>query len=491
MNLKTQAVGGVKWTSVSAVVASSMQLIQVAVLTRFLDKEDFGLMAMALFVIGISRIFIDMGMSNALIHKQRINKYQLSSLFWLNIMMGVGIFIIIIAVSPLIALFYDSPDLKGVINWTAVSFLILPWGQQFDALLRKDLKFKALAIRDISSKIVGLLVAVILAYLGLGVYALVYANLVTAFIAAILLVFLGFRDYRPKALFSYRSLKNKGFFSFGLFQMGERVINYFNSNFDTILIGKILGMEALGLYNIAKILAMKPYQILNPIITKVAFPVFSRVQNDTPKLKRAYLKVINLLTSSNAPVYILMMILAVPLVHLVFGLEWVAAAPILQLLAVGALCNSIGNPVGALQLAKGRADLGFYWNLALFVFMPVTIWSGSFYGLLGVTWALAIFKVVITLFPAWYFFVRPLCRASYFEYLFAFSRPSLIAVIAGIGPFVFIWIVDNIYFQLFVGGILYLVFYVLLSIYKNKELTLEGKEMIPDKILSRLRYKLS
>ncbi|HET8573175.1 MAG TPA: MOP flippase family protein [Edaphocola sp.] len=484
-NLKNKAISGVKWTTVSAVAASLMQLIQVAVLTRYLDKTDFGLMAMALFVIGISQIFIDMGMSNALIHKQRVNKFQLSTLFWLNTMMGIAIFLVIISISPFIAQYYDTPELRGVIDWTAVSFLILPWGQQFEALLRRDLRFKSLSVRDIVSKSIGLVIAVILAYKGFGVYALVYANLSGALASVTLLLILGMKDYRPSFIFSHKSLRNKGFFSFGLFQMGERMINYFNSNFDTILIGKILGMEALGLYNIAKILAMKPYQILNPIITKVAFPVFAKVQNDLIKLRNTYLKVVNILTATNAPVYMLMVLFAKPLIFIVFGSAWLSATPILQLLAVGALCNSIGNPVGSLQLARGRADLGFYWNLIIFIFLPVTIWLGGHWGLLGVALSLTIFKLIVLLLPAWYFFVKPLCDANYKEYLFSFSRSGILAIAASVVPYFCCLAVANAYWLLIVGILSYLATYVIINLIWNKSFIGEVYKVVPVRFLNK------
>src|SRR5699024_6754222 len=98
---------------------------------------------------------------------------------------------------------------------------------------KKDFRFKSLAIRDIAAKGISFVVAVVLACLNYGVYALVFANLASAFISAVLLVYLGVKDYRPKFIFSLRSIKNKGFFSFGLFQMGEKLIQYFNNNFDT------------------------------------------------------------------------------------------------------------------------------------------------------------------------------------------------------------------------------------------------------------------
>ncbi len=488
MSLKKQAIGSVKWTSASTVITSAMQLIQIAVLTRYLDKKDFGLMAMALFVIGISKIFIDMGLSNALIYKQRINKYQLSSLFWLNIFLGVIIFGIILLLSPFIAYFYDTHGLKGVIDWTAVTFLILPWGQQMEALLRKDLRFKSLSIRDIISKGIGLIVAILLAIYGFGVYALVYANLASALISVILLLFLGLQDYRPAFLFSYRSLKNEGFFSFGLFQMGEKLINYFNTNFDTILIGKLLGMEALGLYNIAKIVAKKPFQVLNPILTKVAFPIFSKMQNDLPRLKNAYLKTINLIAGSNAPLYLMMIIFARPIVIIAFGRDWIEAVPILQLLAIGTLFRSIGNPVGSLQLARGRADLGFYWNVGVFLIVPLAIWAGSYWGLLGVAWALLFYRVLVISFPSWFFLIRPLCKATYKEYLFSFWHPFLIALTAGILPFLLTLLNINLFIATICGILLYAVCYLILTFKWNLTLIRELKQLLPLTLAKRFKF---
>lgn len=486
-SLKRKAVSGVKWTSTSAVISSTIQLVQVAVLARFLDKADFGLMAMALFVIGISGIFIDMGISNALIYKQRVNKYQLSTLFWSNIILGILIYAIILSSSPYIAILYDTPELRSVINWVGITFLILPWGQQFDALLRRDMRFKTLAIRDILSKTVGLILAVVLAIKGYGVYALVYANLAGALVATSLLFVLGMKDYRPQFIFSYRSLKKKGFFSFGLFQMGEKSINYFNSNFDTLLIGKLLGMEALGVYNIAKTITVKPYQILNPIITKVAFPVFAKVQNEIDILKNAYLKVVSTLVSLNGPIYVLMILLARPIILVVFGDEWLEAVPILQILAVSYICNSIGNPVGALQLARGRADLGFYWNLGLFAILPLTIWVGSFYGLLGVALSLTIIKILISIAPAWYFFIRPLCNAGFKEYTIAYAKPVLIACLAAILPTILVCFISEIYVVILTIGSLYTLLYIVFSLKLNPSFMDEILRLIPVRLRMMLK----
>lgn len=469
MTLRKKAFQGVKWTTLAAMISAAVQLIQIGVLARFLDKEDFGLMAIAVFVIGISQIFLDMGLSNSIVYKQQVNRLQLHTLFWLNIFMGTAIFILLILFSPLIAVVYESPKLESVINGVAFTFLILPLGQLYETLLKKELQFKALASRDIAGKIAGLVVGVALAMMNFGVFALVYANLVTAFVSMFLLVLNGFSFYKPGLKFSWKSLKQDEFISFGLFQMGEKIVGYFNAQFDTLLIGKLLGMEALGLYNIAKTLAFKPYQIINPILTNVAFPVLAKLQNEISRLKATYLNIIGTLTMTNAPIYIIMMLWAEPLILIFFGPEWESAVPIFRLLCITALCNSIGNPVGALQLARGRADLGFYWNAGMLLFMPLSIWIGSFWGLMGVAWALAIFKVTV-LFPAWRFFIYYLCEARAGEYFWSIGRPLLFTILSGLLGSLVLLLNINDYLSIIMGSAIIVACLFFLNFKFNKEI---------------------
>jgi O-antigen/teichoic acid export membrane protein len=246
MSLKEKAIGGAKWTTVSAVISAVVQLLQIAILAHFLDKKDFGLMALAVFVIGISQIFMDMGISNAIIYKKDVTHEQLSTMYWLNICMGVLIYLLLFILAPFVAAFYHEPKLVGVLNWIALTFVIQPFGQQFETLLIKGLRFRALAIRDVFSKTIGLISGVLLAYFHFGVYSLVFANLLMATISTLLLIIIGLRFHKPGFFFSLRDLKEQGFLSFGLYQIGEKVINYFNAQCDTLIVGKLLGMDVEG-----------------------------------------------------------------------------------------------------------------------------------------------------------------------------------------------------------------------------------------------------
>ncbi len=176
---------------------------------------------------------------------------------------------------------------------------------------------------------------------------------------------------------------------------------------------------------------MRPYAIINPIITKVTFPIMAKVQNDIGRLKNIFLKTVNYLASINFPVYILIILLAEPIVLFLFGEKWTDSIVILQILSVYRMFSAVGNPIGSLQLARGRADLGFYWNLGIFFFVPPTLYIGSYWGLNGMAYALSGLMISLIL-PNWYFMVKPLSEAGFVEYFKQIFQPLSFAIIGGI-----------------------------------------------------------
>ncbi len=429
MSLKYKALNGVKWTSISSIIIAIIQIVQLSILARYLEPSDFGLMAIVTIIIGFSALFLDLGISASIIHKQNITHVQLSSLYWLNIASGLVLFIIIYSLAPFLANFYNETELIPIIQLLAINFVISSLGSQYGILFQKALKFNIMAKIGIISVVAGFVVAVSLAINGYGVYSLVYAALTNAIVNTSINIFIGIKEHRPSFIFKYHEITSM--ISFGMFQMGERSINYFGSQFDIVLIGKLLGLEALGIYTVAKNLSMRPAQIINPIITRVTFPIMSKVQDDTAKLKNIYLKTINYLSSVNFPIYILIAILAEPIVLTLFGEKWSDSIIILQILSLYGAIRSIGNPAGTLLLARGRADLGFYFNLVKFFFLPLIIYIGSYWELHGVAYSLLLFVIFFT-FPSWYYIIKPLCGAGFKEYFWQILKPFIFTLIGGI-----------------------------------------------------------
>ena len=476
MSLKQKAITGLKWTSISTVIVTILQLAQLAILARFLDPSAFGLMALVMIVIGFSQAFLDMGISNAIIHKQEVTKDQLSTLYWVNIFAGLVLFFIIVLIAPFISEFYKEPELTKLILITSLTFIIQPFGQQFMVLWQKKLRFSEIAKIDIVNKSISLVVSVYLAYKGYGVYAIVFGVLAGIVSQTIQFVFIGLKEYRPGFVFKIGEVKE--FLSFGAYQMGEKTINYFNYQIDTILIGRLLGVEALGIYTVAKQIIMAPSQIINPIITKVTFPVMAKLQDDIPRLKNIYLKTINYLSSVNFPIYVFIFIFAHDIVLIMFGEKWLEAVYIMKILSIWGALRSTGNPVGSLLLARGKANWGFWWNLGIFFYTPIGIYVGSYWGLEGISWALVFLSFPLGMVASWYFLVNNLCDAGFVEYHKEIFIPAVVAVISGVMVYLSTYYIDTTLLKFIVAIFIGFLFFVGLNYILNKKLLIELKKIV-------------
>lgn len=476
MNLKNKAIDGVKWTSLSNGIRAIFQILQLMVLARYLTSEDFGLVAIVMVVIGFSQLFMDMGVSNAIIHKQAITESQLDSLYWLNVFSGTFLTLIVYLTSPFIAQFYNAIKIIPLLQILSFSFVISSFGNQYRVLLRKDLKFDVLAKIDITATFISFLCAIILAIGNFGAFSLVYAFLLNTAVSNIILLIMGFKFHRPKFIFKYVEVKS--FLTFGLYQIGQNSIIYLNSQVDIILIGKLLGPEVLGLYSLTKQLVMRPAQLINPIITNVTFPVMSKVQDDTVKLKSIYLKIINYISSMNFPLYMLIIILAEPIVLLVLGKKWGDAIIIFQILGTYAMLRSTTSPAGSLLLSKGRADIGFWWSLSELFILLIIIYYSSSYGIIGITIGILIFQILYLL-PNWYFIINKMCKASFSEYFIAQFKPFLVTITSVILTYI---IINNFQFtylnKIIIFTIINFVIYLIISNWINKEFLKEIKNLI-------------
>lgn len=465
MELKKQAISSVKWVTVATMLNNVIQFLLITVLARILSPTDFGLMALVQVVVEFASYFVDMGFSNIVIYKQDITNRQLSSLYWLNVLAGTAIFLIIVLLSPLLARFYNAPLLSELLIIAGTTFIIIPFGQQHKSLLQKELKFDTISKIDIISRIASGIFAIALGLEGFGVYSLVAMVLSNSVISTALFLFVGMKTHRPGFEFSHSELKN--LYSFGVYQLGERTLNYFSGQFDTIIIGKLLGAHALGFYTIAKNLVMKPQQIINPIITRVTFPLMAKFQNDEVSLKKTYLNTSNYLAAINFPLHIGMAILAEPLTVLLFGHQWMDAVILVRILAVYAMVRSTYNPVGSLLLAKGRADLGFYWALFFLAVSPAAIFIGGQFGLQGISYAQLLLFVGL-LYPFYYILIRRLIPSGFLEYHEAMFLPLLLTAAACIIPLLLSLVITNYIASIIAVSASGVLIYLFLSFRFNK-----------------------
>ena len=417
MSLKSKTISGVKWSTVSTITLAIVGLLKISVLARFLDAGDFGLMALVTFVLGFMNLFMDMGLTSAILHKQKISNDEYASLYWINIIFSFILFALITSLSPLISNFYEEPDLIELIPLMAISIMLSALGRQFKTIEQKHLNFKYIAITDIIGAVLGLGVGVVTAVQGYGVYALVYAALTQYAISNTIYFINGVKD--RGMIFHFKYQETKPFLRIGIYQVGGQVVNYFNRDLDILLIGKFFGAEVLGGYDLAKQLVKRPMQILNPIITKVASPVLSLSQKNKIELKNKFLKLINITATANFTAYAILAAAAYPVIYLVYGSEYTDITAIVQLLCVYMFLRSVLSPVGSLVIATGKTKNEFYWNIFVLLISPLAIIVGAQFSAKIVALSLVIVTLIL-LIPAWRLLIYNLCGASMKRYFLSF-----------------------------------------------------------------------
>ncbi len=414
MSIEQKAIKGIKWTTLNTLTLTICTLLKISILARLIDKSDFGLMAIITFVMGFVDLFMDMGISIAILHKQKISKNEYSSLYWINILFSIIIYIIILAITPIVSQFYKEDNLNILIPLTGFSILIVAIGRQYKTILQKSLNFKRIALVEITAAIISLITAIILAYNDFGIYSLIYSLLINYTIVSFVFLLTGFSEHPIR--FHFKLSETKSFLKIGIFQVGSQIVNYFNRDLDVLLIGKFFGSEILGGYSLAKQLVFRPAQIINPILTTVATPTLAKMQHNLAVLKENYLKLINLVSSVNFLAYLVIFIFAPFIVEIFYGNMYDEIVPIVRILCFYMYIRALGNPIGSLVVATGNTHLEFYWNVFTLVLMPILILFGAQHSVEWIAICISI-GMALLIVPNWYFLVRKMIPVSFKEFI--------------------------------------------------------------------------
>ena len=398
--LKEQAVSGVKWSGISTGVITALHFITLAVLARLLSPSDFGLMGMVMVVIGFAQVLSGMGLSNAIIQRQDVPESHLSSFFWINVLSGIVLFVCITLIRQIVVIYFRESSLSNYLIFAALIFLIAPVGQIFKTLLMKELKFKTISKIEIPGMVVYSVSSIGLALAGFGVLSLIFGQLIRNIFTVIFLFFTFRKTWLPRLHFNIKEIKS--YLSFGAFQMGEKTVNYLSANIDYIIIGRFLGPAALGFYTLAYQIMIFPLTKINPVITNVAFPAFSKIQDDNYRMRKGYCKAINYISMLTFPMLAGMFVVAPEFIILVYGAKWEPTIIVLQIFCLVGIFKSPGNPVGSILLAKGRADIGFYWNVFVIIIVSIAVIVGVNWGIIGVAVAILLLQV------PFFFIIQPI-----------------------------------------------------------------------------------
>ena len=379
-SLEQKTLKGIGWSTISQLGKSIFNIIITLILVRLLLPEDFGLMAMVTVFTGFSTILVNFGFGMALIQKKDVTDVDLSSVFWLNSFLGVAIAIIISLASPLVAKFYEIPELIPLTIFVSINYVFVSLSIVQRTVLKKKLIFKKLALIELVSVISSGIIGIGCALYGFGVWSLA-VQIVCLSLFTFGLLWFGTK-WKPSFVYKHSSIKSLLKLSFSI--LGNSSLNYATNNFDNLLIGKIFGQGTLGIYSRSMMIILMPSVIISSIITRVVFPSFSIIQDDIEKIKKIYLKMFRFVAFLSFPLMLIISIGAEPFVLSVFGEKWAEAIPLVRIFALVGIMRSLNSLVGTIFYSKNRSDL--IWKVG---FMKkgtiiVSILIGLYWGIQGV-----------------------------------------------------------------------------------------------------------
>lgn len=388
-DLKHRTVTGVMWSAGARAVQQFLNFVVTVVIARLLVPEDFGLIAMILVFTGFAMLFVDFGLAAAIVQRKTLDERHLSSAFWMNLGAGLALSGVVAALAPALASIYDEPRLVLLTLVMSSSFLLGSLAIVQSAVLSRAMNFRRLGGIDIGSTLVGGSAAIAAAASGYGVWSLVVQLLVSTLARVALLWAL--TEWRPRLLFDVHAARELWRFSANL--AGFSGVNYWSRNADNFLIGIFVGPAALGIYGRAYNLMLLPLTQVVGVISRVMFPALSRLQDDPERVKRAYLRAIGIIGLITFPLVAGLLVAAEPFVLALLGPKWRDVIPVLQILCVAGLTQSVGATVNWIYQSQGRTDLLFKWGLATSAITLVAFGIGIVWGVYGV----AIAYVVRTL----------------------------------------------------------------------------------------------
>jgi len=352
MGLKNQAISGMVWTFAQQ---GSIQIINFGVqiiLARLLMPEDFGLIAMLMVFINIGQMLMDGGMTSSLIRTKRPDQLDYSTVFVTNIIVSLVIYILIFSLAPVIGRFYNQEILKEILRVYALSFVIRSFVAVHITKLTKEMNFKTQLKLSIPSTIVGAVVGVSMAYMGYGVWSLVWLNLVQ--IIMMTLQNWIFIKWRPSLVFNKRRFRYH--FNFGYRMTLSGLLDTIYTDAYRIVIGKFFSPTMVGFYNQAETMRLFPVRQLKTALGKVTYPMFSNLKNDE-QLKNAYKKTLKLVFFIVVPMMMTLIVTGKEFFVVLFGEKWLPAVPYFQILAFASITTPLTTYNLNILKVKGRSDL--------------------------------------------------------------------------------------------------------------------------------------
>ena len=367
------------------------QMAALVVLAHLLPPSAFGLLAMVASIGAILDLVKEFGLSAATIQRQDITHAQVSSLFWINAGVGAGLGLGLFVAAPLLARFYGQPELTEVARWLALAFVASGLTVQHWALLRRQMRFAAIAGMETAADLASFAVAIALAAAGKGYWALVVQRLVSPlFLLAASWLICRWRPARPARTAGARSL-----LGFGASVTGSGLAIAFSRSIDQILIGWLWGPAVLGLYERTTRLLLMPVNTINAPVYAAAMPALSRLNDDPARYRNMFGHVMQKLALLTMPLFALSAVTADWIVKILLGPSWIPAIPLVALFSLSAIYLPVLLAAGLLYMTQARTGEMLRATLIDTGLCVGSILAGLHWGVNGVAAALAMVGLAI------------------------------------------------------------------------------------------------
>lgn len=399
-SLKKKTILGLFWSFSDLIANQGIRFIIQIILARLLLPNDFGIIGMISVFIAISQSIIDSGFSNALIREKKSTQEDYSTVFYFNLFISIILYVVLFFSANAISKFFNEPRLVSILRILALVLIINSFGLIQRTILIKKIDFKIQTKISIISSIISGIIAILLAYLGFGIWSLVFQTLIMQFLQSLLLSLTN--RWTPSLVFSINSFKR--LFGFGWKLLVSGLINTLYNNLYYLIIGKVFSAIDLGYYTNAQRLRDTASQSISTSVQKVGYPILSSIKDDEDRLREGYKKIIRTSVYITFPFMIGLATVANPLIRLIFGSNWINSIEYFQVLCLSGMLY----PLHAINLdilqVKGRSDLflGLEIIKKLIGVLSIVIVLYFKLGIMGLVWALVITSFISYFLNSYY-----------------------------------------------------------------------------------------
>jgi O-antigen/teichoic acid export membrane protein len=401
-DLQSKAVKGIAVLGAGKGLGRVISFANTIILARILSPDDYGLMAMAMVVCGFIAFFNEIGLGSAIIQRKDITAKQLNGAFSISIVASILLYGLTYLLAPNVGKFYNNPQITNMLIILAISFVIGAFSTVSNALISKNMQFKALAGIEFITILLQAIVTLVLAMMGYKAWALVYGFILAQLIRAILVFVLA--KWRPTKFGEFKEAIS--LIRFGLTVTYSRLTWYAYTNAATFIIGKFSGEKQLGIYSMAITLAGLPTEHLTSLIRQVASPVFAKLQDELEELNMLLCGFTGGLAMITFPVLAGMAVTAPELIPILLGEQWLAVVFPMQALAVMGLLTSISPLLTQALTSTGNVNITAKYTTLCSIVVPLAVFFGVLWdGINGVALILpAVYGVLLIV-------LLMLCRA--------------------------------------------------------------------------------